>query len=329
MPRRYTAPLKTSSWDLDGRLDKPQWQDVPWTEEFVDILGLPGESIAPRFLERSTHPLGDISTVPAPHLRARAKIAYTPDELLIGATLDDPHLWATLTEHDSIIFLDNDFEVFIDPDGDHALYGELEINALNTTWDLLLDRTYLGGGAAIHSWEIKGLRTAVHLDGSLNDPSDEDRGWSVEIAIPWQSLVELSTQFKPVAGNYCRLNFSRVHWELDVVDGAYVKRPNRPENNWVWSPQRAIDMHRPWHWGVLCLGDADGQFPGQIDEHALQVQQILGEIAVRQKAALESSGDFDFACLAPGIALAATPGGFVASCDGWVIDQTFRVRPIG
>jgi len=44
----------------------------------------------------------------------------------------------TLTARDSIIYLDNDFEVFIDPDGDTHNYYELEINALNTVWDLLL-----------------------------------------------------------------------------------------------------------------------------------------------------------------------------------------------
>jgi len=36
--------------------------------------------------------------------------------LYIAAEMEEPHLWATLTEHDSIIFHDNDFEVFLDPD---------------------------------------------------------------------------------------------------------------------------------------------------------------------------------------------------------------------
>jgi hypothetical protein len=42
----------------------------------------------------------------------------------------------------SIIFLDNDFEVFIDPDGDNWMYYELEVNALAQIWDLLLIRPY-------------------------------------------------------------------------------------------------------------------------------------------------------------------------------------------
>ena len=62
----------------------------------------------------------------------------------IGAELVEPHLWATLTQHDSVIFHDNDFEVFIDPNGDNHEYYEFEINALGTGWDLLLPRPYQG-----------------------------------------------------------------------------------------------------------------------------------------------------------------------------------------
>ena len=60
----------------------------------------------------------------------------------IAEQLEEPHVWATLTKHDSVIFQDNDFEVFIDPDGDNQEYYEIEINALNTDWDLLLKKAY-------------------------------------------------------------------------------------------------------------------------------------------------------------------------------------------
>src|SRR4029079_10082199 len=78
----------------------------------------------------------------------------------------------------------HDFEVFIDPNGDSQEYYEIEINALGTGWDLLLPRPYKDGGRAVHDWEIAGLRSAVHLDGTLNDPSDIDRRWTVQLAFP-------------------------------------------------------------------------------------------------------------------------------------------------
>jgi hypothetical protein len=175
----------------------------------------------------------------------------------IGAQLEEPHVWGTLTQHDSIIFQDNDFEVFIDPAGSNHNYGEFEINALNTGWDLLLKKPYRDGGPAENSWEIPGLKTAVHVDGSLNDPRDVDKGWSIEIAIPWEVLAKLSKQPAPPRdGVQWRANFSRVEWRHDIVDGKYRKVPKSREDNWVWSPQGVVDMHRPEKWGYVQFSTA-------------------------------------------------------------------------
>jgi len=231
MRRRYLCPKCPTPLPIDGTLQHPNWKLAPWTEAFVDIEG---------------------DAKPRPHFLTRAKMLWDDEFFYIGAELEEPHLWATLTEHDSVIFHDNDFEVFLDPDGDTHLYGELELNALNTVWDLLLVKPYREGGPAINGWDIKGLRTAVHLDGTLNDPTDTDRGWSVEIGIPWPAIAEISrVPCPPRPGDVWRINFSRVQWVLDVVDGKYVKRPGLKEDNWVWSPQGVIDMHQPEHWGEL------------------------------------------------------------------------------
>jgi hypothetical protein len=180
------------------------------------------------------------------------KMLWDDKCLYIAAEMEEPHLWGTLTEHDSVIFQDNDFEVFLDPDGDNQNYCELELNARNTTWDLLLTKPYRDGGRALNAWEILGLKTAVHLDGTLNDPLDKDRGWTVEIAWPWKGLKEMtSVAVPPRGGDQWRINFSRVEWDLEVVDGKYQKVKGKPEHNWVWSPQGAIDMHRPERWGYV------------------------------------------------------------------------------
>ena len=164
----------------------------------------------------------------------------------------EPHLWGTLTRHDAVIFQDHDFEVFIDPSGDNHEYYEFEINALGTFWDLLLPRPYKDGGTAVDHWEIPGLRSAIHLDGTLNDPSDVDRGWTVELAFPWEVLGELARRpVPPRDGDQWRVDFSRVEWTMRVVNGRYEKVPGLKEDNWVWSPQGVVDMHRPETWGYV------------------------------------------------------------------------------
>jgi hypothetical protein len=221
---------------IDGRLDDPAWRAAPETAAFVDIEG---------------------DRKPAPRHETRARMTWDDKYFYVAAEMVEPHLWGTLTERDAVIYHDNDFEVFIDPDGDNHQYYELEINALGTEWDLFLVKPYRDGGPALNAWDIQGLKTAVHLDGTLNDPADTDRGWSVEIAIPWKVLAEAAGRPAPPApGDVWRVNFSRVQWQLDVEDGKYVKKPDTPEDNWVWSPQGLIAMHYPEMWGEVLFAES-------------------------------------------------------------------------
>jgi hypothetical protein len=252
-PKSYRCVRAQSAPHINGRLDKPFWADASWTDDFVDIQGDP---------------------LPTPRYRTRAKMLWDEHCLYIGAELEEPHVWGTLTEHDSVIFHDNDFEVFLDPDGDNHNYVELEINALNTTWDLLLPKPYRDGGPAVNGFELHGLQTAVWVDGTANDPSDEDRGWTVEIAIPWSAIRDVAgCPCPPSAGDHWRINFSRVQWEHTVQDGRYIKIPGKPEDNWVWSPQGVIDMHRPERWGILHFAESASDvllpYPGLSEREAL------------------------------------------------------------
>jgi len=230
-PRGYVAVRAAVPPVVDGRLDDPAWRMAPWTDDFVDIEG-------------------DLQ--PKPALRTRVKMLWDDGRLYIGADLAEPNLWATQREHDSVVFRENDFEFFVDPDGDNHGYGEFEMNALNTGWDLFLPRPYKDEGHAVNGWEIAGLKTAVHLDGTLNDPADVDRGWSIEIAVPWAALGELTHRPSPPRdGDQWRINFSRVEWALRPQGKGYRKIEGTSEHNWVWSPQHVIDMHRPETWGYV------------------------------------------------------------------------------
>jgi len=131
-------------------------------------------------------------------------------------------------------------------------YFEFEINARNTGWDLHLDKPYKDKGKADNGWEIPGLRTAVALRGTLNDPRDRDGGWTVEMAFPWSAFNRgPRPAVAPRPGESWRMNFSRVEWQLRVRDGRYEKVPDTKEDNWVWSPQGVINMHIPEKWGTV------------------------------------------------------------------------------
>ncbi|MHC4848876.1 MAG: carbohydrate-binding family 9-like protein, partial [Planctomycetota bacterium] len=120
---------------------------------------------------------------------------------------------------------------------------------------LWLEKPYRDGGPVHRGHNLEGVRYAVAVDGTLNDPRDTDKGWSVEIAFPWAALRKFAGEqaCPPRDGDQWRINFSRVHWLADIIDGEYRKVPREAhaEDNWVWTPQDAIDMHRPEKWGYV------------------------------------------------------------------------------
>src|SRR5882762_6747087 len=114
-PKRYQCLRTRAAVRIDGRLEEGDWKRTPWSDDFVDIEG---------------------AAKPLPRFATHMKMLWDNSNLYIGAELQEPDVWATLTGHDAVIFRDNDFEVFLNPTGDTLNYFELEINALNTIWDL-------------------------------------------------------------------------------------------------------------------------------------------------------------------------------------------------
>ena len=265
-PLEYVCRRAAGPVAVDGRLDESTWADAEWTEVFGDIEG---------------------PSKPAPRHRTRVQMLWDDTYFYIGAFLEEPHLWATLTERDSIIFQDNDFEVFIDPDGDTHNYYELEMNALNTVWDLLLVKPYRDGGPAIHSWDIQGLKTGVHLMGTLNDPSDRDKAWTVEIALPFAVLKECipGKPERPAPGDQWRVNFSRVEYRLEIQGGTYAKTRDAgtgqplPEDNWTWAPQGVVNIHYPEMWSYVQFSS---KLPGKGKEKFLRRPEERVKSALRK-----------------------------------------------
>ena len=227
-PRKYTALRAPQPLTIDGRIDEAAWRGAPWSEDFVYITGT-GEK---------------------PQYRTRVKMLWDDRYFYFAAELEEPHVWATLKEHDSVIFNDPDFEVFLNPTNDTLNYFELELNAFNTTWDLFLNKPYRFQGKADNGLELAGLQTAVHIDGTINDPRDIDKGWSVEIAIPWTAYDSRLKVERPKPGQAWRVNFSRVQWPVRVKAGRYEKTTKKPLD-WVWSPQGVVNMHIPEKWGYV------------------------------------------------------------------------------
>ncbi len=330
----YVAYRIPSPLVIDGGLNDAAWSAAPWTADFVDIEG---------------------AVKAAPSLRTRVKMLWDDTYLYIAADMVEPDVWGTITKRDAVIFHDNDFEVFLDPDGDTHTYYELEINALGTVWDLALPRPYRDGGKARDDWNIDGLRSAVQVRGTLNRTGDVDDGWTVELALPWAALRERGSQ-PPRDGEQWRVNFSRVEWDADTVNGAYVKRNGSngkplPEHNWVWSPQGAINMHMPERWGTVQFSAKHaaagvGHVRADADEYVRDglrsvyyAQRLYRErhgvyasdLVMLQSAALRIPGTPLSDVVRAGARMTTTPDGYRATMQGadgamMLITQDGRIR---
>ncbi|MEZ5318817.1 MAG: carbohydrate-binding family 9-like protein [Vicinamibacterales bacterium] len=280
VPRQAVVYRTGAPLVIDGKLEEPAWGATEWSAPFVDIEG---------------------DRRPAPRFATRVKMLWDAERFYVAAQLEEPDVWATIRARDAVIYQDPDFEVFIDPDGDTHEYYELEVNALGTPWDLFLVRPYRDGGPALNGWDIAGLQVGIDIRGTINQPGDRDESWTVELALPWTSLRDASPNHRPPApGDHWRVNFSRVEWQVTATGTTYVKRRDPattrvlPEDNWVWSPQGAIDMHRPEHWGIVQFSNieaGEGTEAFREDPND-RVKAALRELYERQRAYRETHGRY-------------------------------------
>ena len=239
IPKTYNVFKTSEKIIIDGKDNEDSWKKSIFSEDFIDIEG-----------------------VIKPKQKTNMKMMWDEKFLYIFAKLEENHIWGDITERDKIIYYNNDFEVFINPNNHVFSYGEIEINALGTEWDLFLNKPYRLKGKADSKWNIKELKSAVFINGTINNPNDIDNYWTVEMAIPIKEISQLKDPFDyhyPKSNDIWRINFSRVNWDYELNKGKYSRKKKNgkylPEYNWVWSSQGLINMHVPENWGFLVFSE--------------------------------------------------------------------------
>lgn len=253
---KYTAFRTSHPLKIDGKLDEAAWQNAPRSPRFVDLIS--GQ---------------------ATKFDTRAALLWDDDFLYIGYWVEEPNVQAQLTKRDSPIYTENDVECFI---AFNDAYYEFEINALGTIYEGLfawqdrfvesglnniaeLDQTraetvfqaFNGVGLSNHprglrwaylNWDFPQLQSAVSIDGTLNDDTDVDRGWSVELAIPWSGFRVPATgdsrSIPPNNGDLWRMDFSR--FNKNKFDAPQPHSDGLADSGgWAWSQHGVWDSHIP------------------------------------------------------------------------------------
>jgi hypothetical protein len=257
----YQAKKINTSIKIDGDLGKDVWENASWSKRFVDMV-----------------------TGEAGMYNTQTAILWNDTHLYIAFLAEEPFVEAQLTERDSIIFLENDLELFIDG-GD--CYYELEINALNTLYEVFFiwkdaykkggkfdipafdvhqSQAYTFGGDydrtgasfwkgthprgvrwAFTNFDMEGLQTAVKIDGSLNDHSDIDKGWSLEMAIPWTSVSLLANGRNLPPKNMDVWNMFLGRFQKLMVNGKEIQ----PHPATALNSHDVYDTHLPEKWSKV------------------------------------------------------------------------------
>ena len=256
---KYVAEKVKTAPKIDGKLDEPFWKNIKQTRRFVDLISG----------KKTIHD-------------TRGAIAWDEKNLYIGFWVEEPFVQAKYKKRDSPIYYDNDIEVFIAADDS---YYEFELNAHNTIyeavfiWDDAYDKgkfakitefnrshkrvqPFNGVGYKNHprgkrtgcfDWDFPGIRTAVNIDGTLNDNKDRDRGWTVELAFPWKGMKvwmgENEKRSVPPKGGD--------KWKIDLFRFNQYKEaaPAKDSGGWAWARHAVWDSHIPEIFPTVTFSD--------------------------------------------------------------------------
>jgi hypothetical protein len=164
------------------------------------------------------------------------KSCYDDNNLYIAFEFSDSDIWSEFTQRDDHLWENDAIEIFIDTDGNLSTYYEIQVSPRNVLFDAHLEIPDKTNDDEIIAFNIKGIQTAVTVDGSLNIRDDIDKKWTVEIAIPVSDLTEEKARFD--SGSW-RINFFRMNQDIEG---------EKPEQG--WSPTLG-DFHMPSKFGVL------------------------------------------------------------------------------
>ena len=169
-----------------------------------------------------------------------ARLLWDDDNLYVAFLSEDADVSGAFFKDDEKLYTSNVVEVFLNPSGDGSRYDEIEVAPTNA----LFDASFSGGprkGMDL-SWSSH-ARHAVHVDGTLNDPRDVDRGWTVELAIPFASLTGMPAP-RPSKGDRWKFNLYRLR-----------QGPGHPGEGQALSPPMRGDFHALDRFATLRFDD--------------------------------------------------------------------------
>jgi len=162
----------------------------------------------------------------------------TADALWLRFDAVDDSPWHTYTNRDDKLWEEEVVEIFIDPDGDHRNYIEIEVSPGNVLCDLLVEQGDPNLRALIE-WDFPGIDSVVI---PIFDAEEVKTGWSAMVRLPWtgfSSVPGTEVNLPPAPGD---------QWLFNVFRIKRPGGPTEPNRNAIldaWSPTPGQSFHVP------------------------------------------------------------------------------------
>jgi len=199
--------------ELDGKLDEEAWKTAATTGPFVDVrTALPNASFP---------------------VKGSAKLLWDDNNVYIGFEVTDPDVVGGFDkkDQDPHLWTKDTVEIMVDPDGDgdNKDYYEIQVNPQGLVFDSQFDdynspKKDPDGPFGHQEWSAK-LKSGVVVDGTLDKAGDVDRGYVIEIAIPWKSFSK-AKKTPPKIGDVWRMNFYAMQQNGGVAWSAILGQGN-------------------------------------------------------------------------------------------------------
>jgi len=175
--------------------------------------------------ERSFNNFYDIER-PTDKQFTKFKMMWDDENLYLLYQCEDKYITARETERDGVPFLDDCVEIFLIPaDTKLNMHLGFEINPYKASNDFIyLNKIHKNKKMVIKSYSPN-FDVEVTIDGTINDNSDIDNGWTLEMAIPLKAF-HISGNYTPIAEgvkwNFFALRKDRNDIECDRVSQSTI-----------------------------------------------------------------------------------------------------------
>jgi hypothetical protein len=217
---RLIARRVTGTIELDGKLDESDWGAAQPTAPFVNTMS------------------GDAGS-----FEVHARVLYDAERLYVAFDVEDDYLKSSFEKHDDHLWEQDTVEVMLDPDGDGKNYFEIQVAPTGVVFDTAYDSRRKPQPFGRLDWSSQ-TKAGVDVRGTLGD-DEQDKGYTVEMAIPWSAIaLPAAPAIPPAAGATWRINF-------------YVMDARAKGQRAVgWSPPLVGDFHVPQRFGRVVFPQA-------------------------------------------------------------------------